>query len=415
MSKTDKTQTAKPTEDVIPEPHDDAGELLNGEEQTQDASDQGPAGEASQTPKPEDQPEDQPEDPRAAIARRYQENRKRANATDEADEPVAESAPPAPVVATPAPQERDGDKEITHKIDGREVKKPMSEVIALAQQTVAGDNRLEETKRLLREAQALRGQPKDTEHQPSPGDEKTTQPDSGSEDKSQVEHKPRRDLNPEKLKGIVERIQVGDTDEGTQALQELIEVVRDSGESFNPAKVGELVQQHLIRTQTQEEINTALAGFVKDYPDLAKDEVLADAGRTVLRQELIKDLKSVGASDAEIDKIKHDPRALAAAQRELRVAGHSVRSYADMLGAVGKTMVDRFNIKPATSQISDTHKPQTVREPAPSQERLDRKRAAPQQPRTAGVRSQIAQAPQPKTKKDVVADMRKARGFSNLS
>lgn len=411
MSKTDKTQTAKPTEDVIPEPHDDGGELLNAEQPSQDASDQAPAGEASQTPKPEDQPED----PRAAIARRYQENRKRANATDEADEPVAEAAPPAPVVATPAPQERDGDKEITLKIDGREVKKPMSEVIALAQQTVAGDNRLEETKRLLREAQALRGQPKDTEHQPSPGDEKTTQPDSGSEDKSQVEHKPRRDLNPEKLKGIVERIQVGDTDEGTQALQELIEVVRDSGESFNPAKVGELVQQHLIRTQTQEEINTALAGFVKDYPDLAKDEVLADAGRTVLRQELIKDLKSVGASDAEIDKIKHDPRALAAAQRELRVAGHSVRSYADILGAVGKTMVDRFNIKPATSQISDTHKPQTVREPAPSQERLDRKRAAPQQPRTAGVRSQIAQAPQPKTKKDVVADMRKARGFSNLS
>lgn len=418
MSKTD-SKAAKPNEDVMPDSQDDGGELLNAEQVSQDTSGSG-GGETSANERPA---EEQPEDPRAAIARKYRENRDRARAAEsgaddqaEPEEPeaVAEDVTPQSDTAAATASQQNNEQEITLKVDGREVKKSMSEVIALAQQTVAGDNRLEETKRLLREAQALRGQPKETEHKPDPdGDEEITQQHDRSQGRSAGEHQPRRELDPEKLKGIVERIQVGDTDEGTQALQDLIEVVRGSGE-LNPEKIGEMVQQHIVRTQTQAEIDSALASFVKDFPDLAKDEVLADAGRTVLRQELIKDLKAVGASDAEIDKIKHDPRALAAAQRELRVAGHGVRSYADILGAVGKTMTDRFNIKPASQKTSEQPKPQ-VREPAPSQDRLDRKRAAPQQPRAAGVRSQIASPPQPKTKKDVVADMRKARGFSTLS
>lgn len=414
MSKTDSKTAAKPNEDVMPESQDDGGELLNTEQASQDTT---AAGAGDDTDVEKRQVEEKPEDPRAAIARRYRENRDRANAAgSDAEDQADQDEPAAAAEETPPPAAaaaQNSEQEITLKVDGREVKKSMSEVIALAQQTVAGDNRLEETKRLLREAQALRGQPKEPEHKPEPGDEEMTQQHDRSQGRSPGEHQPRRELDAEKLKGIVERIQVGDTDEGTQALQDLIEVVRGSGE-LNPEKIGEMVQHHVIRTQTQAEIDSALSSFVKDFPDLAKDEVLADAGRTVLRQELIKDLKAVGASEAEIDKIKHDPRALAAAQRELRVAGHGVRSYAEILGAVGKTMTDRFNIKPASQKTSEQPKP-AVREPAPSQDRLERKRAAPQQPRAAGVRGQIASPPQPKTKKDVVADMRKARGFSTLS
>jgi hypothetical protein len=46
------------------------------------------------------------------------------------------------------------------------------------------------------------------------------------------------------------------------------------------------------------------------------------------------------------------------------------------------------------------------------QARVDRKRTAVQQPRTAGMRSETAQTPRPKTKADIVADMRKQRGFA---
>jgi len=48
--------------------------------------------------------------------------------------------------------------------------------------------------------------------------------------------------------------------------------------------------------------------------------------------------------------------------------------------------------------------------------RLDRKRAMPSHPRTAGVRTpQETQQPRPKTAQEIVAQMRRARGFPTSS
>lgn len=413
MSKTDNETQGQP-KDEMPETLDD-GDMVVADSAAQDAADPGsaPAAEKQET-------REEPEDPRAAIARRYRENRDRANGVGDDDgadsEPAAEAAaqPKAdePKKPEPAAREQPDDEEITLKVDGRDVVKKKHEVIALAQQTVAGDNRLEEAKRLLRDAQALRGSAK-PEHPPGEADEQVTQQHDQTQRQDSREHPPKRNLDPAKLKGIVERIQVGDADEGMQALQELVEMTSARGDELNPEKIGTIVQQHLTETQTKAEISTALANFVKEYPDLAKDEVLADAGRTVLRQELIKDLTSVGADAADIEKIKHDPQALAAAQRQLRASGHKVRSYSEILGAVGKTMTEKFGIKPASTsqQPAPASKPSPQREQTASQERIDRKRLAPQQPRTAGVRGQVQSAPKPKTRQEVVAEMRKTRGF----
>lgn len=414
MSKIEKETAQK---DDMPETQDD-GDLVVTEQAAQDAADPGSEPAAEKT-----EAREEPEDPRAAIARRYREQRDRDNGKadtgeNEIEEPaadVAAKAEPEVKKPDPAPAQReqsDDDEEITLKVDGRDVVKKKHEIIALAQQTVAGDNRLEEAKRLLREAQALRGSAK-PEHPPEEGDEEITQQhDQSPKDKAAREHPPKQALDPAKLKGIVERIQVGDSDEGTQALQELVEMTSNRGSELNPEKIGTIVQQHLTETQTKAEINTALADFVKQYPDLAKDEVLADAGRTVLRQELVKDLKSVGVSDADIDAIKSNPQALASAQRQLRAAGHKVRTYGEILGAVGETMSQKFGIKPASaSQEVPASKQPPTSAPAVSQDRIDRKRLAPQQPRTAGVRGQVQSAPKPKTRQEVVAGMRKDRGF----
>jgi hypothetical protein len=414
MTKIEKTADEQP-KDNLPDIVDD-GDLPSIEQVSQDAADPGSSVKAEESDE-----KAQPEDPRAAIARKFRENRDRERAVAEGRDPEVETAPaevevkpePETKAAAPVEQPADDDREITLKIDGREVKKTLSEVKALAQQTVAGDNRLEETKRLLREAQALRASPT-PEHKPDDGEEITRQHDQTPKDKTAREHQPKQALDPDKLKGIVERIQVGDSDEGMQALQELVDMTR-GGADLSPEKIGTMVKHHLQETQATDEINSALASFVKEFPDLAKDELLADAGRTALRQELIKDLKSIGADEADIDKIKHDPRALATAQRQLRAAGHKVRSYGEILGAVGKTMTDKFGLKPASVQ-QEVPSPKSLppaREPAPSQERLNRKLAAPQQPRAAGVRGQLQQAPQPKSKRDVVSGMRAARGFPN--
>lgn len=412
-----KAQTT--TNETVPEIEED-GDLSGADHVSQDTRDTAPADD-----EPEKAAPAKAEDPREDIVKRYRELRnKAAQGEDDADDgaegeqdEAEPDQPEAPADKVDAKKDEEPvekpEQEFELVVDGKTVKKKLNEVIALAQITAAGDNRLDEAKRLLREAQALRGSAK-TEHPPSDADEEETHQDDGTQDRGGTrEHPPaKRALSPEKLKGIIERIQVGDSDEGVQALQELVEAVapRDDAET-----VGRVVEQRLTNMKTEEEIQSALTAFATNYPEIAKDEILADAGRTILRNELIKDLKSVGADEAEIDKIKHDARALAAAQRQLRSNGHKVRSYHELLDEVGKTMATKFGVKRASDNTDPNPPPKATPQPSSTtQSRVERKRTAPQQPRAAGVRGQTPSAPKRKSPADVVAQMRKDRGFPSL-
>lgn len=412
-----KAQTT--TDETVPEIEED-GDLSGADHVSQDTRDTAPADD-----EPEKAAPAKAEDPREDIVKRYRELRnKAAQGEDDADDgaegeqdEAEPDQPEAPADKVDAKKDEEPaekpEQEFELVVDGKTVKKKLHEVLALAQITAASDNRLDEAKRLLREAQALRGSDK-TEHPPSGSEEQETHQDGRTQDKGERgrEHQPKRRLSPEQLKGIIERIQVGDSEEGVEALQELVEAVapRDDADT-----VGKVVEQRLTTIKTEEEIHNALTAFATNYPEIAKDEILADAGRTILRNELIKDLQSVGADQAEIDKIKHDARALAAAQRHLRSQGHKVRSYNDLLEEVGKTMVTKFGIKRAAPNADPTPQKQTPPTPSSTtQSRVDRKRAAPQQPRAAGVRGQTPSAPKRKSPADVVAQMRKDRGFSPL-
>lgn len=409
---TNKAQAT--TGETVPEIEED-GDLFGADNVSQDTRDTASAGD-----EPENAAPAKADDPREDIVKRYRELRnKAAQDEDEADgeqddaepEQIEAQTDKVGAKADEEPEEKP-EQEFELVVDGKTVKKKLNEVIALAQITAAGDNRLDEAKRLLREAQALRGSAK-AEHPPSDADEEETHQDDRTQDRGGTrEHPPaKRALSPEKLKGIIERIQVGDSDEGVQALQELVEAVapRDDAET-----VGRVVEQRLTNMKTEEEIQSALTAFATNYPEIAKDEILADAGRTILRNELIKDLKSIGADEAEIDKIKHDARALAAAQRQLRSNGHKVRSYHELLDEVGKTMATKFGVKRASDSTDPNPSKATPQLSSTTQSRVERKRTAPQQPRAAGVRGQTQSAPKRKSPADVVAQMRKDRGFPSL-
>ncbi len=409
------TTETTPKPDVMPEPEDDREERPAPPAQQADDSG-GDDQPVTKTEKP-----DAPEDPRAAIARRYQENRKREKEAkaEQATAPRDDDSHDQDTVVDPAPEPEQPkakdepdpqDIDVVLIVDGKQVKKSLSEVRALAQVGLAGDNRLEEAKRLLREAQAMRAPPPPPEHQPGDVGSDSQRQDQ-SRGRGEPEHQPGKPLDPAKLKAIVERIQVGDADDGSQALQELVDEI-SGGRQMDSDQIGTIVQDHLVKTQTQNEISSALNKFAAEWPEIAQDELLADAGKTVLRNELIADLKSVGLSDELIRPIRHDPAALAEAQRKLRMQGHKMRSYDQLLSAVGQTMSTRFGIKPAAAAAPRSQQqPPAPQTPAPNAERLARKQAAPQQPRVAGVRQAVQQAPQPKTKRQVVEEMRAARGF----
>jgi len=150
-------------------------------------------------------------DARERIAQLYRDQRER----DEADAAVAladqQAAREAAEFADLAGQHQQGQQHVKIVVDGREQILPLSEVIKWAQINSAADARLDEAKRLLREAKAERRGEDYPEFDETPEQPRHSTPTPGNGN--------------DKLKSIVERIQIGDTDEGVEALQELTQVV----------------------------------------------------------------------------------------------------------------------------------------------------------------------------------------------
>jgi hypothetical protein len=298
------------------------------------------------------------------------------------------------------------------KIDGVEQELSTDDLIAIAQKHGAADNRLEEAKRLLTEAKQV-VRPSDPENQPEDR-EQDTQPPTRSGAHQDPENQRNLGVDPDKLKGIVERIQVGDTDEGLEAVTELISLVKADRPDLDAEAVGGIVQQHILDQRYQEENTAALRNFKDKYPVIAADPDLAKVGMEMLGRQLAQDLASVGMADADIAPIKGNVQALVQAHQKVRQAGHKVRTPSELFDAVGQTMSSKFVF--ANPQANPSQ-PET-KKPAPTsstaQDRQERKRTMPTQPRATGIREQKPQAPKPKTPQAIVREARKQRGFAVL-
>ncbi len=425
----DKPAAVVGQDEQVPEADDDVEPAAARSAETDDAQ---PA--AARKPEPPEQ-ETADDDPRTRAVKAYRAKRDREAAEAEAARKAQQAEPPSQddpeddpepqdqndtgeEDPEPTDQPKDEPKRAVEKVmlvvDGKLEEVSLAEAIKLAQIAKASDNRLEEAKRLLKEARGVRGD--DPENQPEPTAKKPqTQPDQ-SKGRTDPEHQPAKGIDPDKLRQITERIQVGDADEGANAMAELVqEIVTTVVPKSGPADTDKQVKRVLAQQRHAEEFDAALEKFSKEYPDVVKDELLADAGKTVLRREIIKDLKALGIPDEDINSISGDDRLLTQAHRDLKVAGHAVRSYDALFDTAGKTLSERFNIKRASQPQTPTPKPvqpRTAADPDQIQARVDRKRAAPQQPRAVGVRQQVAAPPKPRTALDVVRAMRKGRGFS---
>lgn len=423
MATADTQQTKTKSEDVVqkdilPDPIDDTEQVAEGApEDVSDAADRGP----ELPPKMREKA-----DRLAEAARLYREKRDREEQEFKdkhgpAEEPAAEEEAPAvaavepPAVTKPAPAPLDDEAEIDLIVYGSTVKKKLKDLKADAQKLLAADQKFDEATRLLQEAKAIRNAPAqrgnaDPEH---PLDDEPRATRGRNEQTSKPEHQPADDLDAEALDSIVERIQVGDKDEGRAALADLAKLIMKGNTSpLNETQVRDRVRQELHQVDTEKEIKDAVDKFAKQFPTIASDDDFSGIALQRVERELKADLKAAGISDEALSKVS-SRQDLAILHGRVRQSGGNVRSYDALLTDVGTHFSSKFGTltKPATTQPSPA--PTTTKPTPPAQsavqQRVEMKRAAAQQPRAAGARAPVAQGPRPKTPQEIIAEIRRSR------
>jgi hypothetical protein len=407
---------------------------------------------------------------RERAAKRYQEmrNRERAEkegraqqpepAAEPAPEPVTEAQPPERPAqparseqrsAAQARTEADGLREpaaaalpqkVVLKVDGRDEEVTLDEALSRARKYTAGEKRLDKAKDILRDAiqsaTVIRGQTHPASAAPASAPESqpavraeredAASPEPGhpqpeARPSASTESPPRRSkIDRDKLRQLAERIQVGDTDEGADALAELLETTVQAPDP-QPRVSQDAVRQHvheeLRQAKAEAENAAALKAFADKYPALKDNDVLADAAVGVLRKEIIRDLQEVGGlSDADLAPLSRDINQLVFVHGRARQAGLQVATPAQLLDRTGQYMAREFGLQRAEEPAPAQRQPHTQQPHGASsdpalQSRIEAKRGAQQQPRAAGVRAAPPQAPRPRTAQEIVRDMKRQRGF----
>jgi hypothetical protein len=212
----------------------------------------------------------------------------------------------------------------------------------------------------------------------------------------------------ERLRNITERIQVGDVDEGTEALQEVISMAR--AEERANARLA--VREEMVNLRLNSENDTALQKFQRKYPRVAEDPLLLEAGVSALRREIAKDLRAAGVTDEELAPIQHDTGRLASLHGKARLMGRA-RSAEKLLDDVGGVMSRSFNIPAATRSNREFLLDERQRRGF-SNENLVEEREPPA--RRDGVRrvAQADAAADHDRRRQIIAEARRARGFPAL-
>lgn len=416
------TKATEPSKDEMPEPIDDAVETTPAP--TADVE----TGADEQEPAQAAPLRRLFESDRERIVRLAREKRNLEEGIGAAEEAVEAEAPadgaqgePAPVEAPPAPQTLSDDAEIELVVYGVPVKKKLSELKADAQKLLAADQKLEEAKRtaeearnLLKSAQSRRGQDPDEADQPEGDGDLDTRPKS----KATTADQPDIDLADADIDSIVERIQIGDKEEGRSAVTDLVRILAKGNTSrLDERKVADIAAEVNTRTEIKKEIDTALEKFNATFPAIVKDDELVDVAVRRVHKELQADLKAAGLSDDDLSKITN-PGDLARMHGEIRrKGGTKLRSYDAVLTAVGTHLQTKFG---AALKTEDGDTPTTTQKPTQSapqettkvQQRVEMKRSVPQQPRAAGAKAPgQGTAPPPKTPGQYVQELRKLRRF----
>ncbi len=328
----------------------------------------------------------------------------------EKQEPEAKAERQDDAKREPAPVLGD-DAEIELVVYGVPVKKKISEIKADAQKLLAADAKFEEAKRaateareLLKEAQSQRSKSSEEHHQDDDAE-------SGKKASRNKADQPDDEVEDVDVDSIAERLQVGDRNEGKEAIAELVKLVRGRNTSaVDQDRVERVVEERLERNRTKQEIDTAVEKFSQAFPKIVKDDDLVDVALRQVSKEIKADLLANGLSEDDLGKFT-DPGELVKFHAQVRRTNRSakLRSYDEVLTSVGTKLTSKFGALLGNEQ-PENQKPAQQRQPVADKaaQRVEAKRAAPQQPRASGVRTESS-APAPKTHAQILAEIRNSR------
>jgi len=153
---------------------------------------------------------------------------------DEEAEPEVDKNEEAPQAAAEDPEE-------TLVVDGEERKVPLSKIMDAGRRTLqkesSADKKLEEATRLVKEAREIR--------------EAAERETAEKADTDRKEEPPEEDVSDEQYTAAIEAIQMGDTEEGTKALKQLLKGRRSASTTPIDKVALDVVQKELYRREQQ--------------------------------------------------------------------------------------------------------------------------------------------------------------------
>lgn len=253
------------------------------------------------------------EDPRAEITSKFRARRADAAANpptpepDDIDPNSAAALYGTDVVAAEtqtrdAPAPVDLNSKVRVKVNGVEQDVPLQSIVANYQKVQAGDayllNAKQAADQIINSAKALTATKADGEGAQGAPDTSTDQPETTST--------PRAKFDRERLAKAVEAISLGSTEEGVNALQEVLEAAPQP----KTTDISTEIRNVLASDKLFEQSVDATDAFLKKYPDLASDPILKNVSGDLISQEMVKDFTSAGITAEEISKMAPDRASL---------------------------------------------------------------------------------------------------------
>jgi len=258
---------------------------------------------------------------------------------------------PAPA-DTPAEPAEDDDPDVTMKVDRQNITKKRSEWDDDARRSHAEGNRLEELNRLLPEVRALLSAP--TTATPEPAPEEPAAPSSADEGSE-----PTPPMTRDTARGIVDRIQTGDLDEGADALLEAIDSVAKPSVDANA--ISQLIDQNQRKFDVERSIQQEMARFSETFPNVAEDPVLIGATFNQMHVEQLSDIEKMVFPDGSVlketdmSRLREEPRLIPDWHRQYRDHGFDVRPISEVVDSAGKFVQEKYILpKPAQEQRGST-------------------------------------------------------------
>jgi hypothetical protein len=278
-------------------------------------------------------------------------------------------------------------------VDGEERLITVEEAIRNYQINQAADNRLVTAQALLQQAKEFQKR----QSQPAePSGYSSEEQDAGQSDA------PRRNTSAVDAKDLIEKIQLGSTEEAMTALDSFIDMkVRNVA----PAGVDESTVLNVLENRNARE---AITQFAAKNPEIVNDPIINDMIPKFSHREMVEDLLRTGLNMDQLREHVRSPQDLTAMHREARAKRvPGVRSVDQIMSSAYQRIQAWRTGGTPQPQPSPANQPRVN-----LQDRQERKAALPNQPTSRKLAPQPGKtaATQDESRQGAVARMRQARG-----